>query len=706
MSTYSFTKSRTERLLNPSSIAIVGMSGRPGSIGRTLLTALEQDGFADVHLVGRSGGEIEGRPVLSAVSDLPPGIDLALLALPAGAVLDAVKDCAKHQVGAVLIYASGFAETSEEGKALQAEIAAVAAEAGMAVAGPNCIGNTNFVTGVNTVFLPQPETPVLTSGTTNALAVLAQSGGLMGLMTEGLRARDIPISYRVSTGNEAVLTLADYLDHLTDDSFTAGVMVYAEEIRNPEQFLAAVRRAKTAGTFVVVIQSGRTERGQQAVSSHTGALAADYAMMKVLLTEAGACVVESLEELLDVAETLVRYPEPVVGGIGVSTNSGAFCAIALDVLDTLDVEVPPLSPEVEAGLSENLPDYMNAANPLDMGTGDPRLYRTGIAALLSDPGIGAVVMGLPMAPPARLAEVLADIGEEVVSQSKPVLIGLLCDLQELPAEVRAVAHRYGLVLGNSPERLLRAAAVVVHHARQGATVWAEHEPLPQDALPALAQGPQAEWKGKQVLSALGISVPAGGLATTEAEAVATAASIGYPVVAKLQAPDLQHKTEAGAVLVGIADEDELRAAWTELGARAATAGVTAVDGILVEEMAAPALELVIGARRDPQWGPIILAGLGGIWIEALGDVCLIPPRMTEDDIIDSLRSLRAAKLFDGFRGEPAVDLGLVTRAVAAVQRLMLSRPDIVELDINPVRVGPNGLVALDALVVCESEASA
>lgn len=706
MSTRTSTKSPTERLLNPSSLAIVGISERPGSIGRTILNNLDQDGYTKVHLVGRSGGEIDGRPVLTSVFDLPEGIDLALLALPAGAVLQAVKDCAQHQVGAVLIYASGFAEAGDEGKALQAEISAIAAEADMAVAGPNCIGNSNWVTGVATVFLPQPVSESLPEGTTNALAVLGQSGGVMGLMTEGLQARDIPISYRVSTGNEAGLTLADYIDHFTHDTSTAGIVMYAEEIRDPERFLEAVRRAKAASTSVVMIQSGRTERGSQAISSHTGALAADYGVMKALATEAGACVVESLEELLDVAETLARYPEPVSGGIGISTNSGAFCAIALDILDPLGVEVPSLSSKVAARLNERLPDYMTAANPLDMGTGDPGLYRVGIAALLSDPGIGAVVMGLPMFPAARFIEVLTDIGEEVVNQSKPVLVGVLGDIQEIPAEVRAVAHKYGLVLGNSPERLLRAAATVLHHARHATAICVEHAPLPSDALPALGHGAQAEWKGKQVLSAVGIAVPAGGLATTEDEAVATAATIGYPVVAKLQSPDLQHKTEAGAVMVGIADENELHDAWAELGKRAAAAGVTTVDGILVEEMAPASLELVIGARRDPKWGPVVLAGLGGIWIEALGDVCLIPPHMDERAIVASLRGLRGAKLFDGFRGEPAVDLDQVASAVASVQRLMLSRPDIVELDVNPVRIGPKGLLALDALVICGSETDA
>lgn len=692
-------------MMAPRSVAIVGMSNKPGSSGRNLLNNIRQDGFSGpIHLVGRSGGEIDGAPVLTSTDDLPSGIDLALLAVPARGAVDAVEGCVNRGVASAIIYASGFAELGDEGSDLQTRMAQAARRGGLLLAGPNCIGNTNYVDGFTSIFLPQAPTPRIPAGTTNAIAVIAQSGGLMGMMTQGLEERGVPASHRISAGNEAVLTLADYLDYLIEDPSTAGAALYVEQIRDPQAFLRAVRKARNLGKFVVLMHSGRSMRGQHATSSHTGSLAGDYNVMKTLVAQAGGCVVESLEELLDVAEILSHYPEPPTAGIGVVTTSGAFCAIALDTIEPLGIDVPALSAPVEEVLRNRLPDYMPPQNPLDIGTlvvVDPQLYRDSVAALLADEGIGSVVLGIPFVDHESNRVMLQNVAEAAKGSRKPVLAGLFSDVTPVGDELRAIASSAGVVVSNSPERLIRALAAVTKYGLHSPHKASAELPLTKVTTP-LRSGPQPEWIGKALLSELGIPVPAGHLASSLEQALEVADKFSYPVVAKIQAVTLTHKTEAGAVILNIGDEAALRAAWQELEQRADAAGLTDIDGILVEEMAAPGVELVVGAKRHPSWGPTVLVGIGGVSVEVLKDVRLLPADTSADEVIAALTSLKAAKLLGAFRGSAAVDLRAVADVVTTVGRLMVARPDIIELDINPLLARPDGVRALDALVICDT----
>lgn len=690
--------STVSNLLKPNSIAIIGMSSKPGAPGGNLLSHLELCGFSgDIHLVGRSGGHINGRPVLTEISDLPENVDLALIALPAAAVPNAISQLAERKVSAGIVYASGFAELGDEGRALQAEIAEVAHSTGIRLAGPNCIGYNNYVDGLRTVFLPGGSPlPVLPQETTGAIAVLAQSGGMMALVVSGLKARQVPVSYAISTGNEASLNLADYLEYLADDPSTGGIVMYVEDVRDPQAFVAAVRRCRAQGKNVVLTHTGRSERGQQAAASHTGALAADYGVMKTLATRAGACVVESLDELMDVSEILTRNPNPPGGGVGFATTSGAFCAIALDEASSLGIDVPHLSPDTAARLSERLPSYMPAANPLDLGTlitVDPDLYHDGVRALLDDPGIGSVVVGVPFSTPENNEIMLRNVTRAAEGSSKPVVVGLFADVTPVPDTLRDYAAAHGIVISTSPERLVRAIATVNRYVQAVQSATSDAEPTLSGAMLDFGAEVQVEWAGKALMAELGVPVPQGGLATSMVEALSIARKIGYPVVAKVQSATLKHKTEAGGVALGIQDDHALRDVYADLTER-----VGDLDGILIEKMANGGLELMVGANRHPSWGPVVVVGLGGIWVEALSDVRLLPPDLTIDEIIAELQQLRSSKLLGEFRGRAAIDLEAVAGVVAKIGRLMMARPDILELDINPLLAGPDGVVALDVLL--------
>ena len=694
------------RLMRPRAVAIVGISAKPGSAGHTVLANLTLNDYAgDIHLVGRSGGTIEGRGVLPNVDALPEGVDLAVFTLPAGGVREAIAACVRRKVGSAVIFASGFAEMGEDERGEQQAISALAREGGLALVGPNCLGYSNLVDGLSIGFAGASKLVRMAPDAGPGLAIVGQSGGLMGHLRLGLDVRSVPVSYMITTGNEAGLGLADFVEYLVEDAATSGIVIYAEDIRRPAEFLAAAAQARAKGKPIIVMHPGRGARAQAAARSHTGALAGDYAVMSMKVKDAGIALVDTLDELLDVSEILARYPAGCTGGAGILTFSGAFCGIALDFCEELGLDVPPLSPESEAALRPLLPNFLTPRNPLDLGTQpiwQPELVGIGAKALLSEPSVGGLVVSIAGGPPKQQMLYLDGLLTAMEGSRKPVTFSILGDESPLAPEFMAKARQNRVVLQRSSDRALRAMAQVNAYGRRAAAARPRRPAVPFAGLPALGSGPQAEWLGKTVLAAIGVATPPGGLARTVDEAAATAARIGYPVAMKAQAAALAHKTEAGGVLLGIADEAALRRAWRTLADNVGRAQPgLALDGALVEAMAPRGVELVIGAKRDPRWGPVLLVGLGGIWVEALGDVRLLPADLPEAAIAEELLELKSAKLLRGFRGTPPADIAAAARAAALVGRLIETVPEILEIDINPlvVHAEGKGATALDALIV-------
>jgi acetate---CoA ligase (ADP-forming) len=699
-----------ERLMRPRSIAIVGMSSKPGTAGHMILGNLTLNKFeGDIHLVGRSGGEVDGRPILASVDALPEGVDLAIFTLPAAGVRDAMTACVRRKVGSAVVFASGFAEVGE--RDAQDVIAGIARDGGVAMLGPNCLGYTNSVTGLRVNFVGAAPSPRIEIGRDPAVAIISQSGGLMAHVRLALEARHLQVSYSVSTGNEAGLGLADFIDFFTTEDTTSAIIVYVEQVRQPAEFLAAARRARAAGKPVLMMHPGRTERAKKAAGSHTGALAGDYAVMCTLVAHAGIAFMDTLDELIDTAEILARFPDPPVKGPGILTFSGAFCAIAHDFCDDLGLDVPPLSPATEALLTAALPSFAAVSNPLDLTTQpvfQPDLMRIGPKALLDDPNLGSLVISIPTGTPKQSVLYLQGLIEAMQGSSKPLVFSLLGEQSPLAPELTALMREHRMILSRSADRSLRAMANATFHGRAVERARAVVAAEPFAGLPKLGQGAQRgtqpEWLGKQVLAAAGIRIPEGALAPTADEAVRLADRIGYPVAMKAQAAALAHKTEAGAVALNIADAAGVRRAWQTLAdnVQRAQPGI-ALDGVLVEKMAAKGLELVVGAKRDPHWGPVVLVGLGGIWVEAIGDVRLLPADLDQASIVAEIGKLRSAKLLHGFRGAPARDVEAVARTVSVVGRLMRTVPQISEIDINPlfVHAEGDGVTAVDALIVTD-----
>lgn len=691
-------------LMHPKSVAIIGMSSKAGSAGHSVLGNLALNNFkGDIHLVGRSGGNVEGRPVLTTVDELPEGIDIAIFTMPAAGVKEALEGCVRRKAKSAVIFSSGFAEIGD--RAAQDELATIARDGGIALVGPNCLGYTNFIDGLAIGFTPPNKVATIGASKDPAIAIVSQSGGLAGHLRSALEARDLPTAYNISTGNEAGLGLAEFVDFLAQDKRVSAIVIYVEEFRQTEKFVKAAARARDAGKPILMLSPGRSAKAKAAVSSHTGALAGDYAVMKTIVTHNGIALLDTLDELVDTAEILARFPEPPVKGPGIVTFSGAFCAIAHDFAQDLDIEIPPLTPETEAYLKPKVPSFIPPKNPLDLGTQpiwQPELLEIGPKALLDDPDTGSLFLSCPLGSPAHSMKYLNHLLAAVKGSKKPVVWAPLGDRAPLPQEFADVARENRVIISRSSDRSMRAIAQATFHGRARERAKQSVKAVPFTNLPKLGSGTQPEWLGKQFLAAAGIKIPDGALAKTADEAVTIAKRVGFPLAMKAQAGALAHKTEAGGVMLGIKDEAGLRDAWKTLHANIEKhqPGLK-LDGVLVEKMAAKGLELVIGAKRDPLWGPVILVGLGGIWVEALGDVRLLPPDLSEPAIVEELGKLRTAKLLKGFRGAPPVDVAAAAKTVALVGRIMQTVPEITEIDINPVFAHGkgDGVTAVDALIV-------
>ncbi|HEY2527661.1 MAG TPA: acetate--CoA ligase family protein [Xanthobacteraceae bacterium] len=683
------------RVLRPRSIAIIGISTRAGSAGQVILQCLKVNHFkGDIYLVGRTDKPIEGRPVLKSPNELPEGVELAVFTLPAAAVRDAVEACARRKVGAAIVFAAGFAESGD--RVTQDAVTATARAAGLAVVGPNCLGITNNVDGMMLHMLIAREAM---RGVKDGVAFVGQSGGLLGHFQRATDGRDIPLSYVISTGNEAGLDSTDFLEFLVDDPSTRVIALYCEEIRRPAQFLAALRRARAASKPVVMVLAGRSGKARKAAQSHTGALVGDFATVRTQVEDAGAIVVSTMDETVDLVEILQRFPTPPTKGPGVLTASGAYVALTNDFAEEIGLELPELESSTLEKIAETLPPYGNYGNPLDTTAGfAPAMLPVVTKALIDDPNIGMLFISFPI----NTAVPVRAFTEGMAHSPKPKVMVALGDTWQLGADVNEAIKESPAVFSRSSDRMLRAIALYTKYGRSLARTRATATPTPIAGLPKLGKGVQPEWLGKRVLAAAGIRVPDGNLARTPDEAVALAGRIGYPVVLKVQAAALSHKTEAGGVALNLTEEAALRATWdaTIQNAKRAAPDVI-LDGALVEKMSAPGVELMVGAKRDPGWGTVLLLGLGGIWVEALGDVQLLPGSADEAQILKALGELRATMLFAGVRGAPPRDLESVTRVVRAIARLMQTVPEITEIDVNPLMVHAKGqgATALDALII-------
>ena len=658
----------------------------------------------DIHIVSRGLTELQGRKAFASVADLPSAIDLAVLTLPGDGVIEAVRNLAPKKLGGIMCFASGFAEVGESGVAAQQQLIDIAQKHDIAFAGPNCLGYTNLVDGHQITFanarIPAPV------ATDIRVDILCQSGGMAGVLKTAAAAEGIGFCYAITTGNEAVIGIEDYMPFLIENDKSAVVVVLVETIRRPEEFMKHAAAARARKKPIVLLHLSRSQQSRDAAKSHTGALAGDYDVMDAFVRSQDVVVVESLDELIDTMIVLAHYPQPAKGGLGMVTDSGACKGFSLDYAIHVGLPIADITSNTRARLRATVPGFIDASNPVDV-TGraifDSTLYKKAISALMEDSNVGGVVAAVISVSPEGGLMRSADIAEGKVNNGKPLLCAFMGGDQEVAPGVKPTLARKGIPFFKSPERAIRALArsntygdAIRRPTRKKSGIKVPAARMPKDS------GVLTEVLSKAALKAAGVTVPKGALVKTAAGARRIAAHIKYPVVLKAQAAALPHKSDVGGVLVNIRTPSELIEAWSQIRADVKKARPDLkLDGMLVEKMCRKGIEVVVGARRDPLWGPTLMIGLGGVFTEVLKDVRFLPADAHPATIATEIKKLRGARLLDAFRGEKRRDLSALADAAARVGALMIATPEIDEIDVNPMIVlaEGEGVVAVDALLV-------
>jgi acetyltransferase len=628
--------------------------------------------------------EVEGRQAYPRVSEAPEAVDLAVLVVPPRSVPDALRDCAAAGVRAAVICSGGMGESGPEGTALQEEALRVARGSNLQVLGPNTSGFINPAAGVVASFVPS-------AGEVRAgsIAIVAQSGGVNHALVFAARNGGLGVRLAVGLGNAMDVTAADVIDHLADDEGTRAIALHLEGIPDGRSLFEAVERA-TGKKPVVALKVGRADVGDFA-RSHTGALTGSWRLARAALAQAGAVVVGSTTELLDAAHALsaTRLPPKQQPGVALVSGQAGPALIIADALRSAGVALPGLAPRTTNRLGELLPPLTYQRNPVD--TGRPgETFAEVLAAVGSDPAVDALIV-YALNEPTALDPADAMARARALTAMPPVVFATGGPREALLPVVEVLAAS-GVPTFSVPERGALAVRALVADAR-AAFRKGPRSTGPVRELPPLGPEPLDEAAAKDVLDALGIKTPSRRVANSREEARAAWVELGKKAVVKVLDPAVTHKSEVGGVHVGVSSPEALEAALDAID------GLSGGGRYLVEEMAAPGVELILGGTRDPAFGPAVLLGLGGVTAEALGDVSLRLAPLSAGDADAMIEELSGRALLEGFRGGPVADRAELVGALLAVGRLLVARPEISELDINPVRVTEGGLVALDALIL-------
>jgi acyl-CoA synthetase (NDP forming) len=512
------------------------------------------------------------------------------------------------------------------------------------------------------------------------------------------------VTLSVSTGNEATHGIEAFIEHLLASAATRVIALVAEQLRKPRRFLELAGQARERGIVMVMLHPGRSSAARQSAQTHTGALAGDYDVMRALVEQQGVMLVDTLEELIDLSDCVMRCARRPFGGVGILSESGAYKALALDYCETLGISLPQPEGDAAEALNGIAPGLIVASNPLDLTAQtliDPTLYARATESLMAHPACGSLLVTVilssgPMA--SRKMPPVLDLLRHW-SRSRTVVFAMLGEDTAIPAEIVS-AVRANAPFFRSPERALRALA---RFSAWADLVPSERAPSQVSIADRLHPGIHPEYAAKDVLERAGLPMPRRRLVADVEAAVAAAHAVSFPVALKIQSAALSHKSDMGGVILGLADDKALRAGWALLHANVRAAAPDAeIDGVLVEAMAKPGLEFILGGRNDPEWGPVVAIGLGGIFAEALRDIRLMPADLAVADIRRVLHKLKGAALLGPFRGKPARDLDAVASAVAMLGAFMRAHPEVSEVDINPLMVfgEGEGTLALDALMSC------
>lgn len=698
-------------IFNPACVAIIGASPLPGRAGYRFAQALLRTEFrGQMFFVNPRGGEIDGRKIYSKLADVAEPIDLALIQVNRSMVLGVLEECAACGVKAVILYTSGFGESDEDGVRLEAELVRFAQRTGIRIVGPNCQGVYNAAIKLNltgSAAIPPGD-----------IGMISQSGGL-GAHAWRDASEDLGCGFSsfVSMGNQIDIRAHEYMAHMRDDADTRAVVVYLEGLRagSGRQFIEAVRSTAQIKP-VLVIKGGRTEFGQRAANSHTGSLVGTADVFSEAMREAGAIEVEHFEELLPIAQAMVHCPPPTTNALALIGFGGGHSTLAADAIGLAGFDIPTFTPEMNEKLAQLLPVYAPKKNPVDLAGGymtDLSVWITILRLALEQPHIGGVLIYGPWG--SFLPDLVTgahswkSISEDVTRLQrefgKPIITyshtGRGDVYQNATMRAGGVPVFDRISTAAAAFKALRTRDEWLRRRQEPAAVTPVAPPPRRADLTAQVAGRRygnlTEPEAYALLKAYGISTAPYEVVASPAEAEAAAQALGYPSVLKVSEADILHKSDIGGVVVGLQANDRIDTAYAEMIARVRTRHPSAARAIVARQVSG--LELFAGLKRDPHFGPVVLVGIGGVFVEVLGDIAFRLAPFSRESAVALLRSLHGAPLIFGTRGRAAANVDAMADVLLNLGRLGIDHPEIVEIDLNPVFVDRDAATVADARVI-------
>jgi len=691
-----------QALLSPRTIAILGASADLNKVNGRTLRFLQEKGYGGrIYPVNPKYESIAGLRCYADIAALPEAPDLAVIAVPAAQVLTAVRELVRRGGRTAVIFSSGFAEMGEAGRELEREVTDAARAGGLRLCGPNCLGLINAFDNVIATFGQFAEGAV----PPGPVGFVTQSGAFGTAIAALARRRALGLGYFINTGNECDVDFVQMMHAVLDDARIRVGAGYLEGVRDGAGLRALGEHALTLGKPLTLTKVGRTAAGAKAAASHTGALAGADMVFDGVIRGLGITRARNEEHMLDIVEVLGACKLPEGRGLGIVTQSGGAGVLMADRAEEMGLQVAGLAPQTRVALARVIPGFGTTVNPVDV-TGqfvaDPRLLLDSVRIVMEDPNVhvGIVWLQLMDGHVERLAEIFNKINEIV---NKPWVVCWVAAPDAALMKLRAA----GIAVLRGAEPAVDAVAALVRYA-EARRNWLSDEParkalqLPEPALPAAA-GAVSSIEGQALLQSFNVPTAAARLVTTADEAVAAAKALGYPVVLKIESPDILHKTEAKGVALNLGDDAAVRSAFAALTANAKHYKADArIAGVLVQAMAKGDVELVIGLKRDPTFGAVVMVGLGGVLIEVFKDVVFRAAPVTEAEAMRMLDELKSRVVLDGIRGKAPVNKTALAQMISAVSRFgAAAGPRLAELDLNPVLAGPQGVTAVDWLMVLD-----
>jgi len=698
-------------LFYPRSIAIIGASANPVKPGGMPLVSLTSNGYTgDIYPVTPKYKDISGLKCYPSLEDIPGEVDLAIIAVSAQQVQKALQECAAKKVKAAIVFTSGFAEIGGAGIKYQEDMAKLARESNITLCGPNCMGIFNAQNAMTAGFVISelPEKVIVP----NFFGFISQSGGFGAVMHAIASERGIGFTYFVSSGNETDLQFADYLAYMVDDASTKVIGGYLEGVKDGRKLFQAAEMALQAQKPVILIKTGRHPAAARAASSHTGALAGSDLVYSSFFKQKGIIRAEGIEELITILSLLAGGNLPRGNKVGIIVGSGGNGVLLADKCVEAGLEVGSLTGDTQAALSKLLPSFVTPANPIDMTSRiltDTTLLRKTINLVIKDPGVDMLII-LHWTSRKGWSQPTREIVDILANSSKPVLV-LVWGSDEAAIEDLRFFREHRVPAVREIDYAARCLAALAKYSIKVDSYLKQAKtpppPIPdREKTTLLLKGFKpgdklSESQSKEIIRSCGIKTTREGLAADEEEAVQIAANLGCPVALKIDSPDIPHKTEAGGIRLNLDTPGEIREAYREIIRSVKKARPDArIRGVLVQEMLTGGIEAIAGISRDPVFGPTVLFGLGGIFVEALEDVSLRVAPLNVEDAREMISEIKGSRVLSGLRGKPPADQDAIVEVLLTLSQIALNFPQIAELDINPLFVYEKGrgVRAADVLI--------